>query len=279
LLYALTSTANFGIRGGYESTSYVLQNKNQAIFGAELSWRPSERTDFFSLVERRFFGTGWQLRFTHRMARVAWNMAWTRDVVSSPQAFITLPPTNNVAALLDAALTTRYPDPTERSRAVADLIAREGIPTSLSTQTSLFAQRLGLTQGANASVVFVGVRNSLAFSGYRTKSEDLADSVFSSFIVGSANLKQTGGSVSLSHLLTPATSLTLVGSYVRAQGVGRDQGLNSKQNAVRLQVTHQLAPKSSMFAGARVQRFDSNVPGLSTSAHERAGFVGLSHRF
>jgi hypothetical protein len=44
-------------------------------------------------------------------------------------------------------------------------------------------------------------------------------------------------------------------------------------------MTHQLAPKTSAFAGVRVQKFDSNVPGITTNANERAAFVGLGHRF
>jgi uncharacterized protein (PEP-CTERM system associated) len=278
LLYAFTSTVNFGLRGGYETTNIVIDNQNQVIYGAELNWRPSERTDFSAFWEERFFGSSWNVRFNHRMPRLAWTLSFARDIASFPQTFLTLPPTNNVAALLDAAFTTRFPDPTERSRVVQDLIARQGLPPSLATQTPLFAQRISLVTTGNATIAYLGVRNSVALSAFHSRTEDLSDSIFSSTGIGGfTNVTQDGTSLTYTFQASPTLSANLTSGYTRSRGVGINEGLHSKQVSFRLQLTRQIAPKTSAFIGARTQKFDSNVD--VESARENAAFVGLGHRF
>lgn len=279
LTYAFGPSFVAGLRGGYEKTNLVVNQQEQAIYGVELKWRPSERTDLNGFWEERFFGSGWRFRFDHRMPRIAWNISLSRDIASFPQAFLSLPPTNNVAGLLDAAFTTRFPDPTERARIVADLMARQGLPSTLLSETSLFAQRVSILNSRSATVAFLGIRNSLAFSVFSSRTEDLPDSIFLAVPGSSQNNEQQGGSVTYSHQITTITSLNLTGGYTRTLGLGVDEGTESKQKSVRVQVTRQLAPKTQAYIGARVQYFDSNVPGTVGEAREHAAFVGLGHRF
>jgi len=282
--FAITQEFILGVRGGYEKTNILVNSSDnrQIVYGGELQWRPSNRTDLNGFWEERFFGHGWQLNFKHRMPYIAWDFGFSHDVVTAPQAFLSLPPTNNVAALLDAAYTTRFPDPTERARFINDLIARQGLPSALATQTDLFAQRVSLVTSKNATVTFIGVRNTLAISAFWSKNEDVPDSVFPD----TENIAQDGVSLSLSHQLTTATSLNVTGGYLRAWGLGASSSEpTTKQRFVRLQMTRQMAPKTTAYVGARVQQFDSNAPevvttpGSSTNRHEHAAFVGLNHRF
>lgn len=277
--YAVAQGLAFGVRGGYEKTNLVVDNAEHTIYGVEATWRPSERTDLNGNWERRFFGNGWRLAFNHRMPRVAWSIGLSRDVASFPEAFLTLPPTNNVAALLDAAFTTRFPDPTERARIVADLMARQGLPSSLATETSLFTQRVSLLTSRSGTVTFLGVRNSLAISIFSSKTQALPDSVFSLLPGAVGDLDQKGASVSLSHQFSAVTSFNVTGSATRTTGFVEGQDSTSRQRTLRMQVTHQLAPKSSAFVGARSQKFDSNAPGIANDVRENAAFVGLAHRF
>jgi uncharacterized protein (PEP-CTERM system associated) len=275
LLYAFAPTLNIGLRGGYESTNLVIENNEQAIYGVQLNWRPSERTDLSALWEERFFGNSWRLSFKHRMPRLAWNVALTKDVASFPQAFLTLPPTDNVAALLDAAFTTRFPDAAERGRVVADLIARQGLPASIAAQTSLFSQRVSIVISRNVEVAYLGVRNSVVLSGFSSRSEDLPDSIFG--ITPGANIAQRGASLTFSHQASQTLSFNLTAGQTRSRGFNVDEGLRSKQTAIRLQATRQLAPRTSAYVGARAQKFESNVD--VETARENAAFVGLAHRF
>ncbi|HXF46223.1 MAG TPA: TIGR03016 family PEP-CTERM system-associated outer membrane protein, partial [Burkholderiaceae bacterium] len=245
LSYGVSETLSFGLRGGYEKTNVVVSDNEQAIYGAAAHWRPTERTDFEASAERRFFGTGWQLRFRHRMPRLAWDIRSGRDVSSFPQAFLTLPPTDNVAALLDAAFTTRFPDEAERRRVVADLIARHGLPASLATETALFSQRVSLITSNSATVSLIGVRNSVALSIFSTRTEELPDSVFTLAPTVTGNLKQEGAALTISHQLTPLTALNVTASHTRTRGIGVDQGPDSEQDGVRIQVTRQLGARTT----------------------------------
>lgn len=280
LVYAFSPGLALGLRGGYEKTNVVLRDDEQTIYGADLRWRPTERTVLEALGERRFFGTGWRLRFDHRMPRLAWSLAAGRDVATFPQAFLTLPPTDNVAALLNAAFTTRFPDEAERNRVVADLIARQGLPAALATETTLFSQRASILTSRTATVVLIGVRNSLAVSAFASKREELPDSIFALVPTGAGNVKQQGASLTLSHQLTPLAAVNVTAAQTRVQGIGIDEGPESEQTSARIQLTRQLAPRSSGFVGARRQRFKSNeVVGAARDARESAAFIGLSHRF
>jgi uncharacterized protein (PEP-CTERM system associated) len=283
LLYAFTATLNLGLRGGYEKTNLPVGKPEQTIYGGQLNWRPSERTDLSALLEERFFGKSWRFSFVHRMPRLAWNVTTSRDVASFPQAFLTLPATDNVAALLDAAFTTRFPDPTERSRVVADLIARQGLPSSLAAQTSLFNQNVSLVTSVNLMVAYLGVRNSIALAGFKSRSEDLPDPLVPPEPGTTQNVEQQGVSLTFSHQMTSFLAANLTGTYTRTLGIGPSDGQVSKQPSVRLEITQQVSPKTNAYAGGRVQKFESNVnvpPGFAKQvAYEHAAFVGLSHRF
>jgi uncharacterized protein (PEP-CTERM system associated) len=265
-----------GLRGGYEITNLITDNREQAIYGVNLAWRPTERTDLSAMWEERFFGKGWDFRFSHRMPRLAWSVSSTRDVASFAQAFFSLPPTNNVSGLLDAAFTTRFPDPAERARIVADLISRLGLPRSLASETALFTQNVTILTSLNASIAYLGVRNSIVLSGFGRRNEDLPGSTFG--LAGQSQASsQDGAALVFTHQATTLTAINLTGEYTRTRGLGINEGELSKQRLVRLQVTRQLAAKTTAYVGAQVQKFESNVS--VPFARENSAFVGLGHRF
>jgi uncharacterized protein (PEP-CTERM system associated) len=275
--YAFTPEFTVSVRAGYEWNNYVQRNDEGPIYGAGLSWRPSPRTVLTGFFEDRFFGSGWQMEFTHRMPRLAWNLSSTRDVGSFAQSLFDLGPTNNISALLDAILTSRIPDPIARGRAVQDIIGRQGLPSSTANATTVFGQRITLNTAQRASVALIGARNTLALGVFKLRTEELLDTTAFAF-VGSpdANNTQEGVTASLSHTLTTLTSINFTSTLTNVrslQSVGNDR---SKQKSHRFQLSRQLGPRTSGFFGARYQHFDSSVDG---DARERAAFVGFSHTF
>jgi len=275
----ITSAFTLGVHGGYEKTNLVTNTDKQEspIYGFEMRWKPSERTDLDWLWEERFFGPSWHFRFDHRMPRVAFNVVLSRDVESFAQSFLTLPATNNVAGLLDAAFTTRFPDPTERARAVANLMAQQGLPSSLAAPTSLAAQRVTVVTERGVQFLVTGVRNSLVLGAYSNRTQDLSDSIF--VVTGSTPLDvlQEGGSFTFSHQVTTLTALNLIGWVSRNRDV--DTSTRTYQRGVRLQMTREVGPKTTVYVGARAQNFDSNAAGVAPKGDEHAAFVGLGHRF
>lgn len=275
--YAFGQELVLGLRAGYERNNYILGDQgNGSIYGAELIWRPTERTDVNGHWEHRFFGSGWRMSFAHRRPRIALNALLSRDVGSAPQSLFTLAPTDDVAGLLDAAFTTRVPDPVERARLVQDLIARQGLPTSLGGPLTVYTQRISLISSRSATAVLLGVRSSLAVTGFYLRTEDLPDSVFSVLSTAAENNTQRGGAVTYSHQMTPLTSLNATYGYTRTRALRAIAPDASDQHSLRVQTQHRLGPQTSGFVGARYQLFNSST---ASDAREKAIFGGLTHRF
>ena len=137
-----------------------LPEDSHSIYGVRTEWTPSDRTKLEASVERRFFGTGWEAIFTHRSPFLAWKLSALRQASSYAERLFSTPAGSNVAALLDAAFMTRFPDPTERARAVQDFLAQRGLPANVTTSVSVFSDRVDLYNALIASVAYIGPRDS-----------------------------------------------------------------------------------------------------------------------
>jgi uncharacterized protein (PEP-CTERM system associated) len=276
--YLVGEDVTLGVRGGAEHTNFATTGDKQggSIYGAELRWNPSPRTQLSAWQEHRFFGSSWQLDFKYRTPRFAWSIGSSRQLDTSPQALLDLPPTDNVAALLDAILTTRFPDPIDRARIVNDLITQGHLPSSSLQPITLQAQRLSVVQQTNASVAVLGVRNSLTVSFYRSKTEDAVDSGPLAAGTAVTNNLQYGASVVLAHRLTPQIDLVGSAEWSHIQGLDTFDSERSIQRTLGLRLNTALSRRTFAYAGLRQRSFNANTTGPSD---ETAAYVGLDHRF
>jgi uncharacterized protein (PEP-CTERM system associated) len=276
LNYAVVQDLIVGVHVGRERTSFATQGSIGNIYGTDLKWQPSPRITFTGFEEKRFFGSAWRLAFDYRTPSIAMNLISTRDISTSPQTLFDLPATDNVAALLDAIYTTRFPDPAQRALVVQDLIARQGLPTSTLQPITLRAQRLSVVNQTIATVALIGVRNTIALSAFQTRTEDAAQAP--EFATGDAltNNTQYGASLSLTHQLAPTLAVTAAADWSRIralEGLGNQQTRQSGAQ-VRLNVT--ASPRTNAYALARYRNLDSNT---SVSGREASVAVGVDHRF
>lgn len=274
--YAASDDLSFGVRGGPERNSLLGDKRNHTIAGVQMKWQPSERTLLTGFGERRFFGNSWHVAFDHRSPHIAWNMLFARGIDTAPQGLFELPATNNVAALLDAMFTTRIPDPVERARKVQEFINLQGLPGQTLQATNIYSQRLSLATTGNATVTWIGVRNSLALSAYYSRSQDAPDAGLLATGRPINNNTQIGASVAFSHRLSAVSSLsvTVDASRIRAlESIAVDQ---TKQAGVRASVSTQLAPKTTLVFGAGYSKLGSNV---TVGGQQSALFVGMDHGF
>lgn len=275
LSYALMEDFSAGIRAGYERTSF-LDTEGHRIYGVEARWQPSPRTLFSGYRERRFFGSGWRVGFEHRRPQIAWTMALTRGFDTTPQSVFELPPTDNVAALVNEMFTTRYPDPVERQRVVQDYISRQGLPSSTLLPTTLFSERLSVVTTRSASVALIGARNSLALSGFHTRTEDALDTgPFATGVAATNNIRY-GASAVLSHRLSTNSAVTLGLDWSRVRALGSVAAEESTEHGASLRVSVTASPKTSAYFGGRYRKLDSNVV---IDGQEGSVFVGMDHRF
>ena len=272
--YAFADDLTAGLRGGREHTSLVTHDDRRIVYGAQIRWQPSPRTTLAVFDEKRFFGSSWRLSFDHRQPQLAWNVVVSRTLDTTPQALFDLPRSDNVAALLDAMFTTRYPDPIERARAVQDFIASQGLPTATLQPVSLFAQRLSVVTLRSASVALIGTRNTLTLAGFQSRTEDAPDAGSLGSGASLTNNVQYGASLSLTHRLTPVIGLTASADWSRIRSLQTPD--YTVQRTARAQLNVQVLPKTAAFVGARYRKLASNVV---QEGREGAVFAGFDHRF
>jgi uncharacterized protein (PEP-CTERM system associated) len=275
--YAFTPQFTAGVRGGYERTNYTSGETSGPIYGVDLAWDPSPDTRLAGFWESRFFGPSYQFDFSNRQRRFATNLSFSRLFTVYPQLLFELPTTGNVASSLNAILTARFPDPVERARQVQDLIARQGLPSSLPGGVNIFSQSPNVVTSASGTFALIGVRNTLALTPYYLKTITLPDAAIPPTFINFNNNIQKGLSLSLSHRLSPVTSLNATASRLQTRGVAPAIPTITDQNILQIQANRQLTPRSTVFVGARYQNEDStlNVP---PKINEAAIFVGLFYQ-
>jgi uncharacterized protein (PEP-CTERM system associated) len=280
--YAITEELSAGLRTGYERNSFVSTDRqNYTSYGGQTLWRPSARTLLTAEGERRFYGSSWRLRFDHRAPQLSFNVGLSRGIESAPQSLFELPATGNVAALIDAMFTTRYPDPAERLKVVQKFIVDQGLPATTLGPTNLRSQRLSLVTASTVSVGFIGSRNSLVISAFGTRTEDLPDAAAVLAPGGAAvNNVQYGSALTFSHRfgLTVSLGATLDWSRIRGLNVVAPALTpeTTTQSGARVQLSVQASPKTSATFGGRYRKIESTaaIPGREGSV-----YVGLDHRF
>ena len=91
--------------------------------------------------EHRFFGSSYSAQVSHRLPNAALSANFSRGLNSYPQLALAIPAGATVAQFLDAAFTTRIPDPAERALAVEQFLARTGIAADAGEPGELLCAR------------------------------------------------------------------------------------------------------------------------------------------
>lgn len=279
--YALTEELGAGLRTGYERNNFVsVDKKNYVIYGGQGRWQPSARTLLTAVGERRFYGASWRLRFDHRAPQLSFSFGLVRAVESAPQSLFELPATGNVAALIDAMFTTRYPDPAERAKVVQQFIIDQGLPATTLVPTNLRSRRLSLVTASSASIGFIGARNSVVISGFNSRTENLSDVALLATGSAAINNVQYGGALTVSHRFERNLSLsgTLDWSRIRGLTVVAPAltPAMTTQSGARVALSVRASPKTSATFGVRYRKIQSTV---AIPGREGSVFAGLDHRF
>jgi len=269
---AIGDTATVGVRGGTERNNFLADTGWRSVYGGQATWRPSERTLFELDAEHRFFGNALHLAFTHRMPWLAWDLHARRDIDTTPRALFSLAPTDNVAGLLDAILTTRFPNAADRATQVQNIISRQGLPPSTSFAISILGPRLSVTNSASVGVAYLGVRNTLALSVFAARSRDALEDGALATDDPTTNNTQYGAALAYTLRLTPSTSAGLTLAWSRIQSLDSAVLFERTQDAsVRGHVVVQLAPKTFGTVGAEYRKLASSV---TSGGREALAFVG-----
>ena len=283
-IYQYDPQLQVSARGGYEKDQFPLTGSQSVIYGVGLQWLPSDRTQATGFWEHRFFGASYSAQISHRLPRTALAANFFRGITSYPQNALSIPVGANVATFVDAAFATRIPDPAERALAVQQFVAQAGLPATLATPVNIFATTVQLQTGGSASAVLIGVRNSLAFNVFYTKTEAISGkgTVLPPALQFGQDTTQAGGGVSFSHRLSGMTSLTASATYSTTRSnttTGAFANARSNNGYLNLGLSTQLGPRTTGSFGANYTRYlpNGDIAFQSTSSYSISAAV--NHNF
>ena len=264
---------------GREENNYALQRQQSYyIRGVGALWKPGPRTTAELETEHRYFGPSRLARLEHRTRLTAWTLAYSRNGSNYQQELLRLP-AGNTAALLDSIFAARIADPAERQAAVEQFMRASGTPAFLSNPLAFYTQQIFLQERLEASVAFLGKRNSVIFTGFRSETTSLSSvgSVVSDAFATGSRFTQRGFGINASRQLTAFTTLGASARRTLARQEEPASG-DTRNDYLSLSLTQTLSPKTTTFAGLSYTRFDSSPAG-SAYGNARSAFVGLTHRF
>lgn len=281
LRYALTRELEVGAIAGRETTSVLQQSNSDTVRGALFRWAPGERSLVKGLGEHHAYGQTWQLDVSHRSPWMSLGLQSRRSAETSAASLGTFGPGQSVRDILDAMLSTRITNKTDRARSVDDIISQRNLPTNLAGSRDLYDLSAQLRQVTTGRLAFMGRRHMLIFVGGMSKSKPLrydqsvaVNPLLPDVISGEYFLDSQ-----LTHQLTRVSSLTGGLRWNKAHNTTSLNGSSffshSREFSWRASLDVRLTPDTVATYGIRRQitHVDTNI------TSESVMFVGLGYRF
>ena len=275
--YAPAPALTLGATLGRESTRYSLVDRTDDIIGGRFRWQASERTTLEARVEKRFFGTGFDLQFRHRSPYFGFMVRANREPVAQTGSHLLGFPNADVRSLFDGVLTTRFPNAAQRGVVVNNLVRDLNLPTALVAPLDLYTTYAQLQEEAGITVVGYGRLTTLTAAAFYRKRTRLVglDDVFAPASLD-ADTQQVGLEVDLFRRLSRTLTADLGMRAMRIEGLGVSSASVSTDIVLRGGATLLLSPNSQFRLGARHQVVRSSV---TTPTRETALVATLLHRF
>ncbi|NMG75984.1 TIGR03016 family PEP-CTERM system-associated outer membrane protein [Aromatoleum diolicum] len=244
-LYA-TVTPQFRLRGivGYESNDYEESSGDKStIVGGGFDWNPTERTTISATTEKRIFGRGYDVQFSHRRSSSLWNLSLSRDISSSMQAQgFDVFSDPEFRGLYDA-LAQVLPDPIQREAFVRFLLGYPPIGQRLGVLTNVHL----VSRNFNGSVSLLGVRNVLTIVLQQSERSRLGSALAtdaSDDFARFETVKTRSMTMTLSHRLSQHMTLNASVLRSRAEGSGGASAA-TERSLFSVGVTRQFGPNTS----------------------------------
>jgi len=268
---------------GYESNDYGSRNFSGAVFGTGFDWKPSSRTSVGLTVDRRYFGTSFNIDASHRMSNTSFRLRAYRSEQEFQNRSFGLD-SLSTRDLLDSALTSRFPNPDERALEVDRQIQAGALPDSVSVLRPFISARVNRITGIEPALTINGIRNSLLISVFLRETTPITASLSAAQpdpFANLASIRQRGMSVTATHKLTEATVATanvdlINSSGVASAGSAATVATETRQRIVRTTLTHTLSPQTTVAMTLRAMSINSTV---TNNSRERAMIFTLNHTF
>ncbi|MEO6659569.1 MAG: TIGR03016 family PEP-CTERM system-associated outer membrane protein, partial [Burkholderiaceae bacterium] len=210
-----------GAVAGADHSRSLLSDHTDSLYGMSAQWTPGPRTQLSAELEQRFFGRAGVLKLRHRMPFMSFALTMSRQPVRSSASLGVLGQGADIRGLLDAILTTRYPDPTVRGELVDNLVTSRGLDTRQQHPVDVVAEYPQLQTSNQVSWTLLGARNTASVTLYTQTLRLLThDGDPLSLPAGAAaDSRQAGGSVQFNRRLTPQLSAGAVVRWSKITGL------------------------------------------------------------
>ena len=259
LYVAAFPTVRLSVSEGYESTDFAGPPRVRSDMpGAGIDWVPSPRTQFSGVWERRYFGDGHNIYFSHRTPLTAWRFTSTRDVtiVSNQLAATNL---RSVSSLLTDLLASAVPDPLERREAVRRRMEENFLPENSAIDSGQLTPVPLLLRELEGLVVYTGRTNTFTARVAQREERSFGTLQGPDGIDPRLNdVKRGAVDLSWAHRMSPITTLTLSARALRTTSL-IDSRLETDDRTVDLVCATRLGPKSTLSVGVRRARVESTV--------------------
>lgn len=242
------------VRGGVERSDLAsVEQRQSKNYGAGLTWTPTPRTFVQIDADKRQFGQAHVVRLEHRMRRSVWRYSDSRSIndgtsQSAGGASVT------AYDLFFQLFASQEPDPVARDLLVRDFLARNGIdPDTRLGGGGFLTSAVSIQRRQELSLAINAQRTSWTVSAFRTVSERGDTVSGASDDLANGPVTQRGMSVTITHRLTPLSSLSLTGLTQRSSSdtIGRT-GLDS----LTLGWTMRTGPRSTLAVSVRHAEYE-----------------------
>jgi uncharacterized protein (PEP-CTERM system associated) len=265
-----------GLTAGRERSTYLSNDDEDSIVGLNVEWLPTERSWLRGSVEKRFFGPAYDFSLSHRSPFLAMYGSLSRQPGVAGAQIGALGSGGNVASLLDSLLTTRIPNPIERSEAVNRLITERGLPANLGQGSEVIDQTPQLVRNGTLSLVMLGVRHSLALGLFSRSAVELRREGDLSLGLSTNDFRQRGGSVLFSRRLTPTMTLSLAVDRIASEGLAAQAGDYLREWKAKAALNVSLNSRTQATFGLGRNLVRSNRAG---NQQETRALIGLLQNF
>lgn len=186
-------------------------------YGADVAWIPTPRTNVSVYWQHHVYGDSHSLSFAHRMSRSALRLSDTTSASAGGVSGADGQLTNY--ELLYQQFASIQPDAVKRDELVKAFLQANGLSPDAIVGSGFVSSGPIRARRQDAAFSWTGIRNTLVASVSQSRSVRLGPQPGQADdLAASGLIKQQGVSLSLSHRLTPLTTVSLTANYLRTRG-------------------------------------------------------------
>lgn len=258
LNYALTPQFRLNVSAGRETNNYAsLDQQSHTTHGYGFDWNPTTRTKLSVFKEKRFFGNGHNINFTHRFPMSSVSFTDTKNVSVLPNQFANAS-LSNLYPQFAQVCTQILGSSQDQSLIDSCILSILGDQTNTQANNSALNSRATIQRQQQLSLALFGARNTLTLMANRGENQSTLAGAANDDLSTYSTINQQGLSLSLLHRLSERSNLNLLGSRQESKGSGTTS-IKTTTTLYQVNFSTKLGAKTTGSLSARRSEFDSSA--------------------